>query len=163
MTQNPNPDPKLDALLDDALSAESIPGGVPSDLSGRIFAMTRSSLAASQRSVLARIGPMRWAAIAALLILAAGAAIWFNVAPAKTTSSPLLAQNGSATLIAEIEGFIHTLTNYNGPGESIDQDLAILALQVEPTAGSWDSPQLLEEGVEDPDFATSAPSGHPVF
>ena len=58
-------DPELDALLDEALSPQSIPGGVPVDLTERIVARTEPLLRSRGDSVIARIGSRRWALAAA--------------------------------------------------------------------------------------------------
>ncbi len=61
-------DPNLDALLDEALSPDAIPGGIPAGLTDRILARTVPIIARKQ-SVIARIGVLRIASMAAMLLV----------------------------------------------------------------------------------------------
>ena len=64
-------DPQLDAQLDQALAPDAVPGGLPSDLANRILKQTMDELPTPHRSVLARIGPYRIFAVAAMVALVA--------------------------------------------------------------------------------------------
>ena len=61
-------DPKLDALLDEALAPDALPGGIPAGLTDRIIARTGPIIARKQ-SVIARIGLLRIASMAALVLV----------------------------------------------------------------------------------------------
>ena len=60
-------DPKLDALLDEALSPDALPGGLPVGLTDRIVART-APIIVRRQSVIARIGILRIASMAAMLL-----------------------------------------------------------------------------------------------
>ena len=84
-------DPKLDAMLDEALSPFEIPGGIPNDLTERLVSATAGRLPGqSPRGVVARIGSFtgverlggvgRVAAVLALVASIVGAfVVWSNM------------------------------------------------------------------------------------
>ena len=57
INQHPQPDAKLDALLDEALSPDRVPGGIPADLDARIMAaLPLHTLQAQEQAVIGRVG-----------------------------------------------------------------------------------------------------------
>lgn len=146
--QNENPlDAKLDALLDEALA----PGAVdaPAGLADRVFAATRGAVEARQGGVLARIGPARLTALAAMILLIAGAAIWLRFAPATAVET-----TPNSNAIARVRAELRHLSDYDGPHETIDHDLAELAIRVDHAhRGDADASGLFE-GLDEVDAAT---------
>ena len=133
--QQMNPDEAdahLSALLDEALDARNIPGGVPEDLSSRICARTLSRLP-GRRDVAGRIGPFAggsWvAATAAVVALAIGAAIWVGSSQDPPASAPGLAVD-SQSIEAELDLLALEIDSLNGTStwqtlhDSLDRDLA---------------------------------------
>lgn len=89
-------DERLESLLDEALDARSVPGGVPGSLTMAILARTAAKLPSPAGSggssgsddenrhaspVLARIGVRGWSALAACVVLAVGAGVWMSNLP----------------------------------------------------------------------------------
>lgn len=75
-------DPRLEALLHEALSPRAVPGGLPVGLADRIVAASLPELQA-RRGVLARIGPglrsqVRVLALAACVVVAVSAGLWIQ-------------------------------------------------------------------------------------
>lgn len=74
-------DPQLNALLDEALGWQSV--STPDNLTERIISQTVDNLESGHRHVVGRINlasrPVWAAAFAALVLLAAGAAMWMTI------------------------------------------------------------------------------------
>jgi len=113
-------DAELEALLDEALAPEAIEGGVPTDLAARIFDATKGKLQ-KRRTILGRIGFGSWSAIAASWSIAGLLAVGLST----------MAPPAQANPFAVIARDLRTLSDYKGPAESVDQDLASLAVQVD--------------------------------
>jgi hypothetical protein len=149
---NFTPDPALEALLDEALSVDSIPGGLPAGLSDRIFAATRAELAAGRArpTVLGRIG-MPWPlAVAASVLLLVGGALWLGVqSDVGVPARSWMAHNPSAI----------SPTGPTMAFDEVDRELDLLSVQVEQfadnthwnTATAWSG-----DAIEDLDFQTDA-------
>ncbi len=126
-------DPQLSALLDDALNAQSIPGGVPDDLAARTFARVRPELERTQRHVVGRIGPMQaglWAAAtAAVIAMAVGGAMWVGNFPDRLSSSAMVALDSQViedeieVLALEIDS-LRAANPWQTAYDSLDRDLA---------------------------------------
>ncbi|MCC7191315.1 MAG: hypothetical protein IT444_00920 [Phycisphaeraceae bacterium] len=116
-------DAQLESLLDEVLAIETV--DVPAGLADRICAATQSAVEARGRGVLARIGPSRLMAVAAIILLITGAALWLRLAP----------DNGKAASgdieIARVKAALQDLTAYAGPSEPVDHELAELAIRVD--------------------------------
>lgn len=131
-------DPALDAMLNEALSPDAVPGGVPAGLSGRIVYATSARLHRRTPAVVARIGMIR--RIAAMLVLGATAAIIITTWPNATTTNPIPSW-------AEIEVQLNELASVqSGQGgvtesQSLDEALMELAMAIEhdpvEDAASW--------------------------
>jgi hypothetical protein len=159
MNNEPKTDPRLDALLDGLLSPESLPGGIPTGMADRIVAATGSKLRGQHHSVLARIGPAQWMAVAAVLLLALGAAVWFRAAAITTPATPPSNRLALSDLRHELDA-IHRDTS---PGEAIDQDLAMLGMQVDRSQSGWETPQLFDTSADDWDFAAGDAGTSMIF
>lgn len=101
-----NPDPHLDALLDEALSPDSIPGGIPVGLESRILVAMKQNQPA-QRTVIARIGffsSTSFKRIAAAVLVASGVGFAFMVASniQNNTNNALEVANQNAVKLAEL-------------------------------------------------------------
>ena len=120
--QSDETDPQLDALLSEALSPQSVAGGVPDDLTERILAATQDKLAASHPSVLARIGSRKLGSLAAAAALvAASVGIVLFLGSPQNTTQPLI----------QIETDMQTLADYTGPNEPIDHDIQLFETELE--------------------------------
>lgn len=115
-------DPRLEALLDEALGPASVPGGVPVDLAQRIITHTQGRL---HRGIAGRISPI-WLpalrAMAAAVVLAAGIAV-------VVVSGSIVNQ---ARNIVVVRGGLEQLAQSRP--NALDQDLAMLAMQLEVAA-----------------------------
>lgn len=116
-------DPRLNGLLRDALSPESIPGGVPADLADRIVAATGDKLVPGRPSVIARIGLRRLGAVAAAVFVAVSVGILITAGSSVKTARSL----------NEIEADLQTLAAYPGLNEPIDQELRLLEMEMDLT------------------------------
>lgn len=108
-------DPGLDEALCDALSAESVPGGIAEDLADRIVAQTHGQLVPSRSPVIARIHS-RWfgaVAAAAVIAVAMGISLMF--------SSPVETFGPVASVFA-------TGSDMNA---SIDREIELLDMEIE--------------------------------
>ncbi len=129
--------PQLSALLDDALSAQTVPGGVSDDLAARTFDHLQGELRAGQRRVVGRIGPVQagwWAATtAAVIALAVGAAMWVGSFPDPLSPSAIAALDAQViegeleVLALEIDSLGAT-SSWQSAHDSLDRDLAELEL-----------------------------------
>ncbi|MCE9589772.1 MAG: hypothetical protein K8S99_04540 [Planctomycetes bacterium] len=154
------PDDSLEPLLDEALDASSLPGGVPAGLGDRVLAATAHRL--DKPGVLARIGPRGWSAVAACVAMALSLGIWVNV-PLNTATPgggtpTTLAHNDEATLKREI----NALAEYNGPSDAIDHDLTLLAMKFD----RHDLPETTDTywtGDDDAEADSVDPSGGALF
>lgn len=129
-TDFPQPDPALDALLDQAVRAGT-PAPDP-DLAGRIYQHTLPMLA--QRPVLARIGPTLLRIAAAVAIVAGGvfALNMMNqqtVQPAQPVEAVAVATDDT---VDQLVPDIRAIANAVEPGNTrIDEQLDVLALRVD--------------------------------
>ena len=117
-------DQELWALLDEALGPESIPGGPPAGLCERILAATADDLKANRPAVLARIsGSPLWRAAAAVALAAlVGLGVFLNLdEPQQPT-------------LAALEADLAQLNEFRFRTAPIDQEIALLAMQVELAA-----------------------------
>jgi hypothetical protein len=130
--QNEQPsDAKLESLLDELLAPEAVVA--PDGLAERVFAATRGAVEARQRGVLARIGPVRWSALAAMILLVAGAALWLRLTPAIEPAAPAPSHD-----VAMIKDELNHLAAYSGPDEAVDHEITALAIRVERAGMSPD-------------------------
>lgn len=116
LQHNPT-DPKLDALLDEALGGEQVPAG----LSERIVAQTRDMLPARRTSVIARIGPAPVRAVAAAVILAA-------------TVGVVVVASGivrDANQVTDARQQIVAMSTYEEPTVAIDTEIQMLSLEID--------------------------------
>lgn len=102
-----NPDPHLDALLDEALSPDSIPGGIPAGLESRILVAMKQNQPTAERTVIARIGFFSSASfkrIAAALLVTASVGFAFMVASniQNNTNNAIALANQKAAKLAEL-------------------------------------------------------------
>ncbi len=111
-------DPQFEALLEQALGTESVDGGVPADLTDRIIDRTSPWLRAQRTGVIARIGPVVRAA------MAAGIAIVISLAAMQlhqpdTTPQPIVKM----------------------PVDDLDSQIELLAMQIEAfdELETWDT------------------------
>ena len=111
-------DPDLEALLDDALAVQP-----PAGLADRIVAATQPRLSQSARgAVVGRIGPAA-AALAAVLALALGAAMWI---------AALDGPAGTGAPLGAVESRLAELEALDAARDAdIDQQLTLMALQVD--------------------------------
>jgi len=149
-------DPWLDSLLDEALAPGARKDSIPEGMTDRIFEATRHRLAPPRRSVIARIGPSGWNAIAAAIVLATGAGIWLaasNVGQRSEDPSGKVALNNQP-LVPETRGW---------PGDAtVDQDLATLSMQVEDSQHGWAAASGFDNASDDAD-ETDASRASSVF
>lgn len=121
-------DARMDQLLDEALDARTLPGGIPHGLSHRVLSATLDRLpraTPASHSVLARIGPGGRTAVAACLTLAVSAAIWFAVQqPLAPVSNPGVVVTDEVRLSREITA----VAQYEGPSDTIDREISLLAM-----------------------------------
>jgi hypothetical protein len=142
------PDPRLDALLDEALSPESVEGGLPAGLSDRIFAATSASLAPSRTrsGVLARIGFPTLSAIAAAILLLVGGAVWLSTRDADTAppggSFAHQDQPFTPEDINKVNKDLAQIAAHDGPHEPVDDEIDLLAVELEQFAenSGWNVP-----------------------
>ncbi|NQU76774.1 MAG: hypothetical protein HQ546_10730 [Planctomycetes bacterium] len=144
--ENEQFDPQLEALLDEALSAESVPGGVPTGLAERIIEKTGDSLATphidkpepdirfvaaatpERRGVIARIGPARIRALAAAIVLAASAGVLLM--------TTLIARDAREIVFVKSE--LRTLEQYEPSADPLGEELAMLDMQIQLALSSPD-------------------------
>ena len=121
-------DPQLEALLDEALSAESLPGGVPDDLVQRIVARTSGSLEpVTERAVIARIGPAVWLRrAAAAIVLAASVGVLLV--------SALIARDAQQIVFVRRE--LKAIEQYEPTTDPMSEELAILDIQLQLALGN---------------------------
>ncbi len=129
-TLNNPSNPKLDALLDEALTDVEAPQG----LAGRIFEQTRGQLPASrQRDVIVRIGPPWVRALAAAVILAASAGV-------------IYVGGGIAVEVRDVKlsrGDVAALSSYETPTADIDSEIGALDAEIDLVlaGGMWNARQ----------------------
>lgn len=120
-------DPQLEALLDEVLSAESLPGGIPDDLAQRIVAKTSRSLEpAAESAVIARIGPTWLRRAAAAIVLAASVGV--------VLVSAMIARD--AQEIAFVRGEFEAIEQYEPTTDPMGEELAILDMQLQLALGN---------------------------
>jgi len=131
-------DPQLEALLDEAMSAESLPGGVPDDLAQRIIARTSDSLPvprtqvtaataeSAEGAVIAKIGPAWLRRAAAAIVLAASVGV--------VLVSGLIARD--AQQIVFVRGQLKAIERYELPTDPMSEELAILDMQLRLALGN---------------------------
>ena len=133
--QHEQADPQLEALLDEALSAESVPGGIPEGLAQRIIDKTADSLPTADAAtpaadagsadrhpgIIARIGPARVRALAAAVVAAASIGL--------VLVSMLIVRD--ARHKARVDTDIETLARYVPPADAMDEELALLDMQIQ--------------------------------
>ena len=126
----PDDDRDLEDLLDEALSVQSVPGGVPDDLVDRIDAQTADRLQVSSSGVLARIGPFRVGAIAAAVMLTAMISVVVLNERSRPTESPdmQMQQAWSETVTDDIGDEIQLLAVQD---DDIDRDIQLLATAID--------------------------------
>ena len=158
-------DPQMEALLDEALSAESVPGGIPLDLAGRIVEKTRDSLpgrdvgveiTGHRSGVIARIGPAKIRALAAAIVLAASAGV--------VLLSVLIARD--AHEIALVNNDIRTIEQYELPVDPMSEELALIDMQIQLAVsnGGWpDTTGLLDHEVIDLEFGVGTSETGSLF
>lgn len=153
-------DPKLDALLDEALSPQALPGGLPAGLTDRIVART-APIIARRQSVIARIGVLRIASMAAMLLVGVTIAliVFQNPgAPAKpgielviAPPTHSVAADVTAVLSAETVAdalLPSSLVSVDGRISEIDQTLT----RTGDAKANWDSlTSTLEQALDDMD------------
>lgn len=117
----PRIDPRMESLLDEALSPQSVEGGVPSDLTDRIVSATTDRITAGRRGVLAKIGPPLIRAFAATVIIASSVAIIHML-------------NGIVRNVDRIETIAESLAElqkYEYQPDSLDTQILQLAAQID--------------------------------
>jgi len=150
-------DAKLDSLLDDALGATSVPGGVPADLTEKILAVTVPKLqqADEPRGVLARIGHWpAWRIAAAIVIVSSAAALWVVTTTDRRSADWTQQVN---TQLAQISA------SESRSADAIDQQLALLDADLELLANvddQWSSDLASFGNIDDP---WSAMNGTTLF
>ena len=138
--QNQKPraeNPQLEGLLDIALAPQSVPGGIPQDLTRKILAKTIPQLNANSSPVLAMIGPTAINAIAAVMMLAATLGLFLALHQAPNNSYFLVQLEQNLSEIIDIESTT----------DDLDHQIGLLAVQIndfENHNGSSGSAQLLE-------------------
>ena len=136
MSQNQKPfetDPHVDALLDEALAADAIPGGVPGDLADRIVAQTEDKLPGQRRGVIMRIGPQRIRAVAAALIVAASIGLVLTGISIFHEINSNNWKAGYITLQVEMDKMLKGL-----PTHRLDQEIEFLDMQIDQFASAYD-------------------------
>lgn len=128
-------DPRLNALLDEALA----PASPPEELADRIVAASLPHLRQARPSTLARIGPVT-AVLATAAALAIAAGVWF----ASPANAPSQAQPTLASLSAELDALARAEREGSAP---IDQQIEMLALQVDLTRSDrfWPGDDALDD------------------
>ena len=111
-------DPKLEALLDEALTDVAVPDG----LADRVFEQTREMLpAGQQRAVIARLGPWSLRNMAAAIVLAATAGI-------------LMVGGGivrDAQEVTQTRQQIAAISGYESPVVAIDTEIEMLSMEID--------------------------------
>jgi hypothetical protein len=146
-------DPGLDALLDEALSAESVEGGIPAGLSDRVFAAARAELAA-ERPVLARLGAWRTFAMAASVLLLVGGALWLGVREQEETGPRVAKITPEVTAPHATAAPALAFDEYD-----VDRELDLLEVQVGQYADNtrWSGTTTSEgSAIDEMDFQTDA-------
>ena len=143
-------DEPLEALLDDALGPESVPGGVPADLTEKIVGATAPRL---RRGVLARIGRSTvWRVAAVAAIVCGAAALWMA-----TSSRP-----PTGDWAQQVESQLARITAQDGPGQApIDQQLALLDAEIDlvmDVEDQWSRELASVGGIDDPWAQLNDPS-----
>jgi hypothetical protein len=147
------PDPRLDALLDEALSADSVEGGIPAGLSDRVFAAARAELAAEQ-PVLARLGAWRTFAMAASVLLLVGGALWLSVREREGTGPTIVK---STREVAAPQATATPALAFDE--DDVDRELDLLEVQVGQYADNtrWSGTTTSEgSAIDEMDFQTDA-------
>lgn len=123
-------DPKLHALLDQALA----PPPAPPDLVERILAATRQDLdRLTPPGVIARIGVTRLRRIAAAVIFAMEVGIWATIIGIAQDARALASINQDLQRLNRLSAVV--------PATPLDDQLRLLSAQIDSTryAGDWDS------------------------
>lgn len=161
-------DPHFDALLDEALSVDSIPGGLPDGLSDRVFAATVSRLPSGagipahtevERDVVGRIGRIGFAGVlkrVAAVIVAAGAIAAVIIATQGPAPTPPTGGDPVAkapTADAPLEEIIgaESEAEYAWDSEEMPLDVAIEELSMaldRPLDGSADEWTQMRDSLE---------------
>ena len=128
----------LEALLDTALAPQSVPGGLPQDLSTKILSSTTRQLSAQRTPVIAVISPTAINAIAAGMMLAATLGLFM-----------VLRQPPSQQQIwAQLDQEIEELAAISSTTDDLDHQIGLLATQIndfESQNGHGAASQLLED------------------
>ena len=158
-------DPQMEALLDEALSAESVPGGIPEDLADRIVEMTSDSLPGARRGadvadrrpgVIARIGPARIRALAAAIVLAASVGV--------VLLSVLIARDARDIAMVKID--VRAIDQYESPADPMSEELALIDMQIQLAMndGDWsETASLLNDEVVDLEFGVGTSETGSLF
>ena len=158
-------DPQIEALLDEALSAESVPGGIPRGLAERIVEKTRDSLPGAHAGVemtgrrpgvIARIGPARIRAMAAAIVLAASVGV--------VLLSVLIARD--AREIALVNNDVRAIEQYELPADPMSEELALIDMQIQLAMnnGGWsETTSLLNHEVVDLEFGVGTSETGSLF
>lgn len=144
------PDERLESLLDEALDAGSVPGGVPDSLTQAILARTAAKLPSPAGSggshgsddenrhaspVLARIGVRGWSALAACVALAVGAGVWMSNLPGNTQPVPPITPTDQAVALlsdeAALQREVTAVVEYEELTDTIDRELTLMAMHLD--------------------------------
>jgi hypothetical protein len=172
--ENEQLDPQLETLLDEALSAESVPGGVPTDLVQQIMGKTSASLAtpgidkpepdillttaarSEHQGVIAWIGPARIRALAAAIVLAASAGVFLM--------GMLIASDAREIIL--VKGELQTLGQYEPPTDPLEEELAMLDMQIQLALSGDDwsgQDDLLDNDLADLEWDVGASGSESLF
>ena len=126
---------QLNGRLDDVMSPESLPGGVPRDLSDRIMARTAPLLRRPPNAVVAFLGPRPAFRLAASILLATMVGLWATLIlfTVDATSHYKIKMG-----LSEVGRDISTV--WSASSASIDRELELLSAQLElaQTEGNWE-------------------------
>ena len=122
--QNQKPraeDPQLEGLLDIALAPQSVPGGIPQDLTRKILAKTTPQLNANSSPVLAMIGPTAINAIAAVMMLAATLGLFLALHQAPH----------NLYFLVQLEQNLSEIVDIESTTDDLDHQIGLLAVQID--------------------------------
>lgn len=143
-------DERLESLLDEALDAGSVPGGVPDSLTRVILARTAAKLPVAAGSggsrggndegghafpALARIGVRGWSTLAACVALAVGVGVWMSNLPGNTQPVPTITATDQAAALlsneAALQREVAAVVEYEELTDTIDRELTLLAMHLD--------------------------------
>ena len=119
-TGQPDPpdDPQFDALLRRTLAPERVGRDMPADLADRIVAATRYRLnPAGRAGVIARIGPPLVRAVVAAAVIGVVVTVGSIINTARS--------------LVDLQTQLNQLTAYTGPDAAIDEQLQLLATEID--------------------------------